>query len=251
MIFLNDKPLDITKFPDGCSQVWKIKDIDPTLVGNIEEVYVKWEFEHEGEFMQLAQLKTLLDTCKIKSYLELPYLPYGRQDKYVMNMATFGLRTFAQLLNFLNFDKVFIDDPHSNIALELINNSKAHYPKYLVQAAMETSEADLICYPDKGARTKYENIYSYPHIYGEKVRDQETGNITNYQLIGDPKGKRVLIVDDICDGGATFIMLTQDLLKAGAKEVNLFVSHGLFTKGIQVLRDSGIKRIFTTKQGEI
>jgi ribose-phosphate pyrophosphokinase len=111
----------------------------------------------------------------------------------------------------------------------------------------------MICYPDKGAVSKYSEIYAFglgTPIYGEKVRDQSTGNITSYQLIGNLKGRtNVLIVDDICDGGATFKLLAKDLLAAGATEVNLFVSHGIFSRGLRTLQESGIKRIFT-KDGE-
>ena len=81
-------------------------------------------------------------------------------------------------------------------------------------------------------------------MYGEKVRDQLTGNIVRYKIVGEPVGKNVLIIDDICDGGMTFKLLAKDLLAAGAKSVVLFVTHGLFSKGLQTLKDSGIQRIY-------
>ena len=57
----------------------------------------------------------------------------------------------------------------------------------------------------------------------------------------------MLIVDDICDGGKTFELLAEQLYSNGAEEVNLFVTHGLFTKGLRPLKNAGIKRIFTNK----
>jgi ribose-phosphate pyrophosphokinase len=99
--------------------------------------------------------------------------------------------------------------------------------------------------------TKYSKIYDdWPFIYGEKVRDQASGRITSYQVVGDAKGKRVLIIDDICDGGQTFMLLTRELLSAGASQVVLFVTHGIFSKGIRSLFDSGISQIFT-KSGNV
>lgn len=59
--------------------------------------------------------------------------------------------------------------------------------------------------------------------------------------------KNILIVDDICDGGATFMLLTKDLYKRGAKSINLFVTHGIFSKGLKPLKEAGINRIFTAK----
>jgi ribose-phosphate pyrophosphokinase len=253
MIYLNGQPLSVTMFPDNTSQVWKLPEnlLPPKtdkLIGRYAEV--TWTFSSEGEFLQLAQLKDLLDEHEINTSLVLTYLPYGRQDKEVSNEATFALRTFAKLLNSLNFQGVTIVDPHSKVALDLIENSDAVYPTGEVYHIIKEVEADILCYPDKGARSKYQFIYDFPSMYGEKVRDQSSGQITSYQIVGDPTGKNVLIVDDICDGGATFKLLAKDLLAAGAKSVVLFVTHGIFSKGTRTLFESGIQRVFT-KDGEV
>jgi ribose-phosphate pyrophosphokinase len=243
MILLNDQLLDVTQFPDNTSQVWKILNID-----KFNFAFISWQFSHEGEFLQLAQLKMLLDQYGLKTYLRLTYLPYGRQDKEISNSSTFALHTFSFLLNSLKFKEVVIVDPHSSVSLDLIDNSRAVYPVGRVMSVLNETGADIICYPDKGALVKYSKVYwelKAPFIYGEKVRDQLTGNITGYSVMGDPSGKNVLIVDDICDGGMTFKILAKDLLALGAKSVVLFVTHGLFSKGTRTLFDSGISRIFT------
>lgn len=245
MIYLNDTIVKPTLFPDNTSQIWKIPE-DLIKKYNI----IKWEFHTEGEFLQVAQLKNLLDSMVTVTGLVLTYLPYGRQDKEISNSSTFALRTFADLLNSLNFDAIVINDPHSSIALDLIKFSVAKYPTDIVNKVKELTKTTILCYPDKGALDKYKTKLLYPNIYGEKVRDQLTGNITKYDLIGSPEAQNILIVDDICDGGMTFILLAKELLKAGAKEVNLFVSHGIFSKGIKVLKEAGIKRVFTT-DGEV
>lgn len=247
MILLDGMPVTPTIFPDKTSQVWKL---DPKLL-NRYSAKVTWTFEHEGEFMQLAQLKELLDASDISATLELTYLPYGRQDKEVSNGATFALVTFANLLNHLEFNKVTILDPHSTVALDLIDCSEAVYPDNEIAEVLSNSKVNLVCYPDKGALTKY--VFVYDHviggnfIYGEKVRNQLTGSITNYELKGDCKEKHVLIVDDICDGGATFKILAKVLLDQGAASVSLFVTHGIFSRGLETLHESGIKEIYTAK----
>jgi len=247
MLYINNQKLEVTRFPDLTSQVWKL----PEIILDSTKVIVTWEFDQESEFLHLAQLKTLLDKNNVKANLHLTYLPYGRQDKEVSNTTTFALTTFANLLNTLNFEKIFITDPHSNVALDLIKNTQALQPISKVVKVFNKTNTDIICFPDKGALNKYKTIYNtWPMIYGEKVRNQLTGNIEKYKLIGECKDKNVLIVDDICDGGATFQFLAQDLLKAGAKEVNLFVTHGIFSKGIKPLKESGINRIFCQK-GEV
>lgn len=257
MVLLNGKPINVTIFSDKTSQVWKLPE---QILNETNFANVTWKFEHEGEFMHLAQLKALLDANHFKARLQIDYLPYGRQDKIVSNETTFALKPFADLLNSLKFDEVAIFDPHSKIAFRLIENSRNTF--FTVRQKVHTAlirisggEKEVtLCYPDQGACDKYiDQLISFHGdlpIRGHKKRDQKTGYITDYTFSGEPKDKNVLIVDDICDGGMTFKILTEKLLQSGAKEVNLYVSHGLFTKGIKTLKESGINRIFT-KDGEV
>lgn len=245
MIYLNGNPINITRFPDNTTQVWKLPDV----VFSARTASIQWDFENEGEFMHLAQLKYLLDGCTdhIYTHLKISYLPYARQDKDVSNFATFALYPFAHLLNSLFFDRITVLDPHSGKANELIRKMETIQPSFSVANIFNETKMDLACYPDKGAFEKYTKIYDFPHVYGEKVRNQLTGAIESYSLIGNVEGKNVLIIDDICDGGGTFILLAKDLYRAGANNVNLFVTHGIFSKGLTPIFDSGIDRIFTAK----
>lgn len=178
-----------TIFPDGTSQVWKLPD---AVLGH-EKVVIEWEFSHEGEFMHLAQLKALLDSFAIEASLRLPYLPYGRQDKDIDNRKTFALLTFANLLNSLLFRSITIIDPHSHIAELMIDRSSAIYPVDELNIVRTKCKSDLVCYPDKGAVTKYVKIYTdFDWVHGEKVRDQESGHILSYELVGSVAGKNVL-----------------------------------------------------------
>lgn len=248
MLYLNGDRVNVTLFPDNTSQIWKLDESH----FNQERATILWEFSHEGEVMQLAQLKQLLDQSIDRVYLHIEYLPYGRQDKYIRNDATFALWSFGAVINSLNFEEIFIMDPHSEVALAILHKSRAVYPHGPLGRAMKMTEAELVCYPDKGARTKYSEIYKLPvpYIFGEKVRNQATGHIEAYDLFGDPAGKIVMIVDDICDGGKTFEILADQLFSNGVDGVNLFVTHGIFSKGLMPLKKAGIDRIFTNK-GEV
>lgn len=248
MIKLNGIEIKPTIFPDKTSQVWKIPDV---ILKETNFVHVTWEFENEAEFLHLAQLKSLLDRHSIESVLRLPYLPYGRQDKKIDNNSTFALLTFAKLLNSLSFKEVICFDPHSDVADYTISNLRIEWPVKDVHLVHDTVNADLLCYPDSGAVSRYSDKMQLAYIHGSKVRNQATGIIDSYELKGDPKDKVILIVDDICDGGMTFILLAKELLTKGAKEVNLFVSHGIFSRGIKPLQEAGIKRIYTRKGQEL
>lgn len=242
MILLNGRPVVPTMFPDKTSQVWKIPFEHVKSRFNV----VRWDFEHEGEIMHLAQLR---DLCTFPLRLEIPYLPYARQDKDIFNHNTFALHTFAKILNSLKFEEVVCMDPHSDVALKVIPNLNPTYPVREIASAAHECAATAVCFPDIGARSKYQNI-PFRALYGDKKRNPDTGEIESLSIRGIPKGETVLIVDDICDGGATFEKLARLLYSEYAKEVHLFVSHGLFTKGTKPLFDSGIVRIFTSK-GEV
>lgn len=246
MIYLNGDVVNVTLFPDNTSQVWKLDENH----FNANEVTILWEFSHEGEIMHIAQLKRLLNVSGVvkRVYLQIDYLPYGRQDKAVSNDATFALWPFASIINSLNFEEVFIMDPHSKIALSAIDRSRAVYPHGPVQQAFTITRSEIVCYPDKGAKNKYQDLYKFDaRIFGNKTRDQATSRITGYELVGECTDRRILIVDDICDGGATFKILAAALYEGRAEDVNLFVTHGLFSQGLKPLFNAGISRIFTNK----
>lgn len=249
-LMINGEYINTTRFPDNTTQVWKLPE---AWLGE-ERITIWWNYSYEGELLELAQLKDLLESYGTRRvYLNISYLPFARQDKEVKNDSTFALHSFAKLLNVLEFEEIFITDPHSLMALALINRSRAVYPHGAVMHAKQATKSTLICYPDAGALVKYSQAYYYFDanilLYGKKTRDQATGRITGYELVGNPDGSNVLIVDDICDGGATFQILSSALYEAGAEDVSLFVSHGLFTKGLKPLINAGISRIFT-KEGE-
>lgn len=194
-------------------------------------------------------MKDILDREGIRSILSIDTLPYARQDKPVSNKSTFALWTFSKLLNSLHFDVVTVVDVHNpELTKKLINNLMNVEPDSHV-TSLASDIADIICYPDEGAMKRYDSG-TIPFCYGTKLRDPETGYIEGYTFNGDVKGKKVLMWDDLCDGGMTFIKCAEKLLQGGAKEVYLYVSHGIFSKGTEVLFNSGISRIFT-KDGEI
>ena len=246
MITVNDHHITPTVFPDGTQQVWQLAH---ALLA-ASTWHICWSFAAE------AELITLLQLCDLGAgrpmHLELTYLPYGRQDKAVSNEATFGLHSFIRVLRLCAFDSITVLDPHSQVVMDALPNCRAIYPHAQVTAAIHTTQATAIAYPDAGAGQKYTAIYQTDCriISGRKVRNQQTGVLTDTAIEGDPAGQTVLIVDDICDGGRTFTALADALYTDGAQAVHLFVTHGLFSKGIHVLTTARIGRIFTA-QGEV
>lgn len=230
MIRLDDKTtgesfsVNITKFPDGTSQVWKTH-IPPSE----HTVSIYWQFENEAELFHLMQLNALLIGHNYV-YLQIPFLPYGRQDKYIDVNNTFALHCFAQLINLTNFDIVETYDVHSNKAKELIDDLINVMPKF---------QCGNVTYvlPDKGAKRYLDCLpENAQFIICDKVRDQSTGYITSYKINGNVEGKDVIVIDDVVDGGLTFKILGEQLKQQKVKTARLHVSHGIFSKGAVDLR---------------
>jgi ribose-phosphate pyrophosphokinase len=251
MITIADHILEPTFFPDRTSQVWKL----PEEVLRKRYVLVKWEFDHEGEFMHLAQVKRLLDHAGVDCNLSIPFLPYGRQDKELLNDQCGALRVFAEVLNILGFNKIFTLDPHSHVAVKLINNLHVTWPNTTIHNAIGLTHPDLICFPDMGAQMRYCDLFAgIDTITIEKERDQSTGKIIGMEL-GDvaqvkTKGQNILIIDDICDGGATFEKASRLLKSFGANAIYLCTTHGIYSKGLRGMEEAGISRFFCRK-GEV
>ena len=91
----------------------------------------------------------------------------------------------------------------------------------------------------------------YKYIYGNKKREWGTGKILGTEIMNpyniDLTGKRILMVDDICSRGTTFVKSAEALRPYDVKEVFLYVTHceNTILEG-EVLTSGLIERVFTT-----
>jgi len=186
--------------------------------------------------------------------LEIPYLPYARQDRVCAPGQAFSLKIMADLLKSIGANKIVVWDCHSAKGLELTGAQNVK-PIEIIKASGELTEllqldsTVLIC-PDKGALSRCEDIKEglglTDMVKCEKRRDPATGNITRTDVLcNDLTGKCAVITDDICDGGFTFIKIAEQLHAKNVDRVVLFVTHGIFSKGFEVF-DGLIDQIYTT-----
>jgi ribose-phosphate pyrophosphokinase len=105
--------------------------------------------------------------------------------------------------------------------------------------------------PDAGAEKKIKelgnllssNEKKVPLLCARKVRDTLTGAILATEIYGDVQGRDLIILDDICDGGRTFVELAKALRNQGAGDLYLYVTHGIFSKGLTELKEY-FKRVY-------
>lgn len=254
-VTIREVPYSVFTFSGGEIQV-KI-DSDVELFGLI---WFEAELNTSDSIISLLLLKDAIDQMVIEDSrlkvmpqirLVLPYIPYGRQDRACASGEAFSLSVFAKLLNTAKFDRVTTWDVHSDVSFlidRLVNKSQTA----LYARRLDFSKYDALVSPDAGARDKVADLgksNGLPVIRGYKSRCPETGNLTGFGYFGDimrVNGANLLIVDDICDGGGTFLGLAKELLEGGAASVDLLVTHGIFSKGLGLLLDNGISNIYTT-----
>jgi len=182
--------------------------------------------------------------------LILPYFPAARQDRVMVPGESLSVKVYADLINNLNLTKVTILDAHSEVAIALLNNCHAVSNHHFIQTILnQLGEVTLIS-PDGGALKKIYKLSAFlggmPVVEGSKSRDVATGKLSGFKVYTDDlNGADCLVVDDICDGGGTFMGLATALKKKNAGKLYLAVSHGIFSKGIEALTEY-FDTIFTT-----
>lgn len=248
-------PVDHSTFKGGEENV-KI-DLRYAPKGSIGFVEITAKIKSSSDLMALAML---VDACSrlenlsadAKFKLNLPYIPYARQDRIMQPGEALSIKVFARFVNSLGFNEVIVDDPHSDVSAALLDNVKIRGQDVLISENHEVvSGADArhvtIVAPDAGARKKAQKVADrlrLPLVEAGKARDVRTNEITGTAVFGDVDGRECVIVDDICDGGRTFIALAQALKENGAKRVILYVTHGIFSFGKQVILDGGVDEIY-------
>lgn len=176
-------------------------------------------------------------------HLVLPYVPYARQDRVALPGEPLSAAVFCRLVNSLGFASVTIADPHSDVTPALLDRVRivpaARYVQTLLNGALAHLPEVALVAPDVGARKRVELVgkaVGAPVAYATKARDPVTGKLSGAEIAGELPALPLLIVDDICDGGGTFIALAQVIRAQSSQPLFLYVTHGLFTKGLEPLQ---------------
>ena len=177
--------------------------------------------------------------------LVCPYLPYARQDRVAYPGEALSAAVACRLLNAQAYRSVEVWDAHSDVSLALLDRVR-HRPASDFAVSVMTTR-DVVVAPDLGAVKRAAacaRLAGVPLVQAEKTRSTDTGVITGSAVHSGPIGDRdFLIVDDICDGGRTFIELAKALRPQTPRHVKRYVTHGIFSAGFEALA-AGIDRIF-------
>ena len=204
---------------------------------------------------QMLSVLLLADTLKREGASRLlavlPYLGYARQDQADSDQSL-GAAWAGTLLGAMGVEQVLTIDVHSPRAA-------AFFPMPVVSISPAALFAEVLVHsgltdlsvvaPDEGARERCEAVARAAGIEApvgclHKRRDRE--GVTHTALAGRAT-RRVAIVDDILDTGGTLLSACVELRRAGAQEITVLVTHGLFTgERWHELGALGVERIYTT-----
>lgn len=199
-----------------------------------------------GDSLVVAEARNFTDLCNIVTADRIyrhrfpqtaqinwlvPYFPFARHDRRVDGQDGYELGLALDLVKEID---ITIIDPHSDVTGQLPHVTQAGVVNAWDKELDLFRDDPVIIIPDQGATKKAQTwIGGRDWLQGVKHRDMKTGNLSGFDVTvgGTLNGRACLIVDDICDGGGTFLGLASVLKKKGAGSLKLAVTHGLFTKG--------------------
>ncbi len=247
-----------TVFPDGQQS---ITIESPTAFVKSSVCKILSRLNSFSDLELIICMTQALRNCGVKEiHLDVPYFLGARSDRtFTEGGVNYLKQVICPIINSQNFETVTVLDPHSDVLEACLNNFRKWDNSKLVKNALtkidnKNDARDRICLvsPDAGA---YKKIFDIAKkfdidkvITATKVRDLKTGQILRTEIPTPDMHNDIkyVIVDDICDGGRTFIEIAKaiHLVRPSAK-IYLIVTHGIFSAGEEPLLNH-VEHIFTT-----
>lgn len=199
--------------------------------------------------MTVLLLVDVLRQHGVKSVsLYCPYFPGARMDRvYAYPAEPLSARVFARLVNGCGFKGVLLVDPHSTVTPALVERARELDPFGSARFMLKEKGYRAIVCPDQGAERRTQraavSLGIDTVISARKHRDFKSGKLSGFSIQPLERG-HYLMLDDICDGGRTFLGIA-DAGGGDGITFDLFVTHGIFSQGIAILK-SRFGEIITT-----
>lgn len=254
----SDIPFKISRFPDGQQDIVITNPFKAVL--NSPSILINSRMNSFKDLeLIICTNKALRNIGVTDIQLYIPYFLGARSDrKFVEGGNNYLKDIICPIVNAQNFSRVIVVDPHSDVLEACLNNYAKINNFGLVDFTFEQIQKDksqiVLVSPDAGA---YKKIFDVAKQFGveniitaTKVRDLATGNIVSTEVpdLSEHIHKDFFIIDDICDGGRTFIELAKAIRQypiSPSSKIYLIVTHGIFSAGFDEL-SKHIDGVFTT-----
>lgn len=189
-------------------------------------------------YEHLFELILAVDAARRSSAREvvlvLPYLPHSRQERREGQRTSIASRIIADMVQMMGADRIITLDLHTNaiegfykIPLDPLSSHRL-----FVESIKAASLDNLcLCSPDFGGikRLKAYKQFIDAEIAVINKERLKPNQVSHMEIIGDVKGRNVIIIDDLVDTAGTLCKAADLLIEEGALSVRAYCTHGILS----------------------
>lgn len=209
----------INKYPDGGKYI--------SISSPFEEIVYRI-----NSYEDLFLLKSLKDANPSLKRITIPCMFQQQHDRKFNPNESFELKLVCDFINSCNFEKVTVFHPHSDVTPALLNNCEViDNSNFIIKVLLKIRGLEnlVLMSADAGGYKPLIKLAGYLEwnetFSASKARDPQTHKLTQLIDKQDFEGKDILIVDDICVYGGTFIGLAKMLRERNVGRLYLAVSN--------------------------
>ena len=205
----------------------------------------------------LLELLLCIDALKRSSAKNItaviPYFGYARQDRKVAPRTSISAKLVSNLITKAGADRVVTVDLHAGQIqgfFDIPVDNLFATPIFARHVKKKLKIKNLICVsPDVGGVERTRALARKLDV-GIAIIDKRRpapGKSQVMNVIGNVNNKTCIIIDDIIDSGGTIVNAAQALLNRGAKEVHVYITHGVLSgQAVERIKKSNIKKLVIT-----
>ena len=240
----------IRKFSDGEIYI----EINENIRGNSIFIIQGISSPANDNLMELLLCIDALKRSSAKNITAvIPYFGYARQDRKVVPRTSISAKLVSNLITKAGADRIVTVDLHAGQIqgfFDIPVDNLFSTPIFARHIKRKIKSKNLICVaPDVGGVERTRALGRKLDI-GLAIIDKRRpapGKSQVMNVIGNVKGKTCIITDDIIDSGGTIVNAADALIKRGAKEVYVYVTHGVLSgEAVEKIKKSKIKNLVVT-----
>ena len=240
----------IRKFSDGEIYI----EINENIRGNSIFIIQSISSPANDNLMELLLCIDALKRSSAKNITAvIPYFGYARQDRKVVPRTSISAKLVSNLITKAGADRVVTVDLHAGQIqgfFDIPVDNLFATPIFARHVKKKVKNKNAICVaPDVGGTERARALGKFLNA-GLAIIDKRRpapGKSVVMNVVGYVKGKTCIIVDDIIDSGGTIVNASNALIERGAKEVHVYVTHGVLSgNAVAKIKNSKIKRLVIT-----
>ena len=240
----------IRKFSDGEIYI----EINENIRGNSIFIIQSVSSPANDNLMELLLCIDALKRSSAKNITAvIPYFGYARQDRKVVPRTSISAKLVSNLITKAGADRIVTIDLHSGQIqgfFDIPVDNLFATPIFYRHIKKRLKLNNLVCVsPDVGGVARTRGLSKLLNVSLAIVdkRRPAPGKSEVMNVIGNVKGKTCILVDDIIDSGGTIVNAAAALKKRGAKDVHVYVTHGVLSgNAIDKIKKSNIKNLVIT-----